>query len=209
LKIGFGKEVDERNLKAIRSKMTTGEKLFVDANQGFSPGSAADQIEMLVDNGVDWFEEPFIATANSLEWEKFKAACSIPLAGGENLLSDRLLTEAFGWLDYIQPDIGKWGGVDGCFDIAKKAIAAGKVYCPHWLSGGIGLLHSAHVLSAAGGKGLLEVDSNPNPLRTVITEHLQDLEDSHLLLGTKPGIGIENPLENLTEYILDHQSFSS
>ena len=32
LKIGFGKEVDERNLKAIRSKMTTGEKLFVDAN---------------------------------------------------------------------------------------------------------------------------------------------------------------------------------
>ena len=70
-------------------------------------------------------------------------------------------------------------------------------------------MHSAHVLSAAGGEGLLEVDSNPNPLRTVITEHLQDLEDSHLLLGTKPGIGIENPLENLKEYILDHQSFSS
>ena len=209
LKIGFGKEVDERNLKAIRSKMTTGEKLFVDANQGFSLDLASDQIGMLVDYGVDWFEEPFIATATSSEWKKFKSTCPIPLAGGENLLSDRLLTEAFGWLDYIQPDIGKWGGVDGCFDIAKKAIAAGKVYCPHWLSGGIGLLHSAHVLSAAGGKGLLEVDSNPNPLRTVITEHLQDLEDSHLLLGTKPGIGIENPLENLTEYILNHQSFSS
>jgi hypothetical protein len=65
------------------------------------------------------------------------------------------------------------------------------------------------VLSAAGGKGLLEVDSNPNPLRTVITDHLLDLEDSHLLLGTKPGIGIENPVENLTEYIMDYQSFSS
>ena len=143
------------------------------------------------------------------EWKKFKSTCPIPLAGGENLLSDRLLTEAFGWLDYIQPDIGKWGGVDGCFDIAKKANISEKVYCPHWLSGGIGLLHSAHVLSAAGGKGLLEIDSNPNPLRTVITEHLQDLEDSHLLLGTKPGIGIDNPLENLTEYITDHLSFSS
>ena len=70
-------------------------------------------------------------------------------------------------------------------------------------------MHSAHVLSAAGGKGLLEVDSNPNPLRTVITDHLLDLEDSHLLLGTKPGIGIENPVENLTEYIMDYQSFSS
>ena len=64
-------------------------------------------------------------------------------------------------------------------------------------------------MSAAGGKGLLEVDSNPNPLRTEITKHLQYLEDSHLLLGTKPGIGIENPVGNLTEYIMDHQSFSS
>ena len=209
LKIGFGKEVDERNLKAIRSKMTTGEKLFVDANQGFSLDLASDQIGMLVDYGVDWFEEPFIATATSSEWKKFKSTCPIPLAGGENLLSDLLLTEAFGWLDYIQPDIGKWGGVDGCFDIAKKANILGKVYCPHWLSGGIGLLHSAHVLSAAGGKGLLEIDSNPNPLRTIITKQLQGLEDSHFLLGTKPGIGIDNPLENLTEYITDHLSFSS
>ena len=64
------------------------------------------------------------------------------------------------------------------------------------------------MLSAAGGKGLLDIDSNPNPLRTVITKQLQGLEDSRFLLGTKPGIGIENPLENLTEYILDHQSFS-
>ena len=47
--------------------MTTGEKLFVDANQGFSPDLASDQIGMLVDYGVDWFEEPFIATANSSE----------------------------------------------------------------------------------------------------------------------------------------------
>ena len=209
MKIGFGKEVDERNLKAIRSKMTTGEKLFVDANQGFSLDSASDQIGMLVDYGVDWFEEPFIATANPSEWKKFKSTCPIPLAGGENLLSDRLLTEAFGWLDYIQPDIGKWGGVDGCFDIAKKANTKGKVYCPHWLSGGIGLLHSAHVLSAAGGKGLLEIDSNPNPLRTMITKQLQGLEGSHFLLGTKPGIGIDDPLDSLTKYIVDNQSFSS
>ena len=141
--------------------------------------------------------------------EKFKAACPVPLAGRENLLSDWLLTETFGWLDYIQPDIDKWGGVNGCFDIAKKANNTGKGYCLHWLSGGIDLLHSAHVLSAAGGKGLLEIDSNPNSLRTVITKQLQCLRDPSFSLGTKPGVGIDNPLESLTEYIMDHQSFSS
>jgi hypothetical protein len=64
-------------------------------------------------------------------------------------------------------------------------------------------------LSAAGGKGLLEIDSNPNPLRTMITKQLQGLKGSHFLLGTKPGIGIDDPLDSLTKYIVDNQSFSS
>jgi D-galactarolactone cycloisomerase len=76
--------------------------------------------------------------------------CPIQLAGGQNIPDRKDLEGCFNWFAFVQPDIGKWCDVDGCLDIARKAVAAGKPYCPHWFSSGVGLLHSAHVRAAAG-----------------------------------------------------------
>ncbi|MCX7274523.1 MAG: hypothetical protein NTV19_15370 [Burkholderiales bacterium] len=74
---------------------------------------------------------------------------------------------------------------------------AGLRYCPHWLGGGIGLLASAHLLAAVGGEGLLEVDANPNPLRTLLAPRLSTVIDGVVQLGNDPGIGVEPDLAQL------------
>jgi D-galactarolactone cycloisomerase len=208
LKIGFGADVDRRNLEALRADMKPGERLFVDANQCWTLEAARAAMPMLVDSGVEWFEEPMVATTPIDQWKALAADCPVPLAGGENILDAAGLGECADWFDFVQPDIGKWGGVDGCFEIAAKTIAAGKTYCPHWLSGGVGLMHSAHVLAAAGGDGLLEVDTNPNPLRTALIKDLPGVRDGLFQLGDAPGIGIEPPIGEMGAWLTSHETFS-
>ena len=50
---------------------------------------------------------------------------------------------------------------------------------------------SAHLLSAVGGEGLLEVDSNPNPLRALLAQPFPRLADGAFALADAPGIGAE------------------
>lgn len=208
LKVGFGADTDRKNLQALRAGMGADERLFVDANQCWSLEEARAAIPMLVEAGVEWFEEPMVATTPTEQWWTLAAECPIPLAGGENILDRDGLQESIDWFDYVQPDIGKWGGVDGCLGIARKSVAAGKTYCPHWLSGGVGLLHSAHILAAAGGAGLLEVDTNPNPLRTEVIKALPGIKDGAFQLGDAPGIGIEPPVDDMRQRLESHEVFS-
>lgn len=207
LKVGFGAETDRRNLQALRAGMRPGERLFVDANQCWTLEEARVVIPVLRDAGVEWFEEPMVATTSADQWRALAAECPIPLAGGENILDAASLAESAEWFGYIQPDIGKWGGIDGCLEAARAALGAGRTYCPHWLSGGIGLVHSAHVLAAAGGAGLLEVDTNPNPLRTELIKTLHGITDGLFQLGDRPGIGIDPPIDEMDEWLVSHESF--
>jgi len=82
------------------------------------------------------------------------------------------------------------------------------VYCPDLLSGGVGSLHSAHLLAAAGGGGLLEADSNENPLRTTISRLVPGIENGSFNFGGEPRIGIDVPLAELDRWRTNHQVFS-
>jgi L-alanine-DL-glutamate epimerase-like enolase superfamily enzyme len=208
LKIGFGANVDRCNLQALRAGMKPRERLFVDANQCWSLAEARAAIPMLVDTSVEWFEEPMVATTPIEQWKALAAECPVPLAGGENILDKDGLEACGDWFDYVQPDIGKWGGVDGCFEIARKSVGAGKTYCPHWLSGGVGLMHSAQVLAAAGGTGLLEIDTNPNPLRSELIKGLPGIRDGMFDLGHEFGIGIEPPVGEMGAWLTSHEVFT-
>jgi L-alanine-DL-glutamate epimerase-like enolase superfamily enzyme len=55
---------------------------------------AKNQIRTLVDNGVEWFEEPMIATETRDNWKKLAGDFCISLAGGENLMSANKLLYA-------------------------------------------------------------------------------------------------------------------
>lgn len=199
LKVGFGAERDLRNLAAIRERIGADVPLMVDANQGWSLADALAMVPALRDFGLGWLEEPLRADRPWGEWQQLQRATDIPLAGGENVQGPEAFDAAIrsGMLTVLQPDLAKWGGISGCWPVVGQALAHGLRYCPHYLGGGIGLLASAHVLAAAGGDGMLEVDANPNPLRSALAGVVQRLEDGACRLGEEPGIGVVPDLREL------------
>ena len=132
----------------------------------------------------------------------------LPLAGGENLSDHGLIDRALGWLDIMQPDVGKWGGVSDNVAIARRALSRGRTYCPRWLAGGLGLLHSANILAAVGGGGLLEMDVNANPLRDAVIGDALTGEDGHVRLPDGPGLGVEIDLEAMAGWRVSSEEFA-
>lgn len=126
------------------------------------------------------------------EWLSLALATDVPLAAGENMINAQAFARAIAKpaFDVIQPDLCKWGGISGVLPVARDIIAAGKRYCPHYLGGGIGLAASAHVLAAVGGDGMLEIDSNDNPLRHEIFG--PPIVEGRLKLSDMPGLGVTN-----------------
>src|SRR6185295_6532136 len=110
---------------------------------------------------LQWIEEAICADDPPGHWKTLAMLSRVPLAGGENLLGFAAFDDAIerGHLGVIQPDLCKWGGLSGCLPVARRAVAAGRRYCPHWLNSGVGLLAAAHLLAAVGGDGLLEHDA--------------------------------------------------
>lgn len=141
-------------------------------------------------------------TATSITSRSLARAAGVPLAAGENLRGAGAFDAAIGagYLRFVQPDVGKWGGISGCQEVARHAIARGIAYCPHWLAGGVGLAASMHLLAAVGGEGYAEVDSNPNPLREEVFP--MRVDNGAVTLPDLPGLGVEPDLARLRRYIV-------
>lgn len=204
LKIGFGDDRDLANLRALREMLGDGAELMVDANQAWSLDAALRLAPKLAPFGLKWLEEPLRAERPWSEWRTLAERCGVPLACGENVAGEKDFDAAIASraLRVVQPDIAKWGGFSGCLPVAKKVLAAGLRYCPHSLGGGIGLLASAHLLAAAGGDGMLEVDANENPLRTLTCGPLVRVADGFAQLTGYPGLGVTPDLDALLEYAI-------
>lgn len=201
LKIGFDPERDRRNLRELRGLIGNG-FLAADVNQGWSLERALLLAPELAEFDLAWLEEPLRADRPWPEWRTLRERITMPLAGGENIAGRENFASALAEdvLGVVQPDVAKWGGITDCIEVARDVVAAGKLYCPHYLGGGIGLLASAHLLAAADGDGLLEVDSNDNPLREDFCGAVADIKDGRITLPELPGLGIEPDIAAIEQY---------
>jgi len=190
LKVGFGEKRDLDNAAAVAATLRPGEVFSLDANQAYDVPTARRMAERLMAHHPVWLEEPLRADAPAADWQEV-AAAGLPVAAGENLRGLAAFEAALdaGWLAVAQPDAGKWGGIAGGLLVARRARAAGRRFCPHHLGGAVGLLAAAHLLAAAGGDGLLEVDCNDNPLRTALVGPLPALQEGAFVLPAGPGLG--------------------
>ncbi len=199
LKVGFGAERDLANLRAMRAALGTDATLMVDANQAWTLEEALRMAPQLGGFGLQWLEEPLRADSGYADWKTLAAASPVALAAGENLAGHEAFDAALGARVFgvVQPDMAKWGGFSGCLPVARRILAAGARFCPHFLGGGVGLLASAHLLAAAGGGGLLEIDANRNPLRTELSGPLARVHGGRARLDESPGLGVEPDLTAL------------
>jgi D-galactarolactone cycloisomerase len=207
LKVGFGAQRDLRNLRMLRELLGADMPLMVDANQAWLPDEAEKMSRQLAEFAPIWLEEPIAADSTIEAWQRLAEQSPIPLAGGENLRGDQVFAEAIGCGAFavIQPDIGKWGGFSGCLPVARRTIQQGRMFCPHWLGGGIGLLASMHLKAAVGGTGFVEVDANPNPLRDLLATPVLQLENGAVTLSDRAGLGAGPDLDAVREFRRPHR----
>ncbi len=206
VKIGFGREQDEANIRAALDTLLPGERLAVDANQAWTLEQALEILPRLREYPLLWVEEPLACDRPAEEWASLAASGSFSLAAGENMRSIATFEAAIAAaaIRVIQPDVCKWGGLTGCLRVARAALAAGLHYCPHYLGGGIGLLASAHLLAAVGGDGLLEVDCSPSPLRELLAEPFPRLEGGRFILSHEPGLGVAPDMDAVEAMLTFH-----
>jgi len=201
LKVGFDARRDVRNLADLREALGTDATIMTDANQAWSVQDAPSRVAELAPYSPLWIEEPMLADEPTAAWQALARTSAVPIAAGENIRGDAEFDAAIagGWLRYVQPDVGKWGGIGGCRDVARRALARGIALCPHWLAGGVGLAASLHLLAALGeGRGYAEIDANPNPLREEVIA--LRIEDGVAALLEAPGLGLDPDLLRLERY---------
>ncbi|WP_180897955.1 mandelate racemase/muconate lactonizing enzyme family protein [Martelella soudanensis] len=191
VKVGFDDAADPAKLVRLAETLRADDTLFADANQAWDVEAAERFLDAVSEADLGWIEEPIPAYAAADDWKRL-ARRPVPLAAGENIAGFDAFDAALdhGALTFYQPDVAKWGGLTGCLAVARKALERGRVYCPHFLGGGIGLAASASVLAAAGGPGLLEVDVNPNPLRDAFGAIGDRIEHGLWRIDEIPGLGI-------------------
>lgn len=206
LKVGFGADRDFKNLETLRNTFGNDIKIMVDANQAWNSQNAAQNITDLSTLNPFWVEEPLPADSAIQDWKMLaKAVSTIQLAAGENMRGQIQFHEAIdsGAFAVIQPDLGKWGGFSGCIPIGRSSNIQNKLFCPHWLGGGIGLMASMHLKAAVGGPGFVEVDSNPNLLRELLANPLPKIVNGAVSLSDQPGLGIEPDLATLKPFLIN------
>ena len=212
LKIGFDDAQDLDNLAAVRGWLGPGAALMADVNQAWDLPHALSMLTQLGAYGLGWLEEPLRTDSSLADWQQLQSQSQaqsraqpevqppaqsqpsprIALAAGENLIgaarfAQALQSQAFG---VLQPDIAKWGGISGCWPVIQAIRESGVRFCPHYLGAGIGLMASAHVLAAAGGDGMLEVDANDNLLRSLLAPPFAQVVNGCITLEETPGIGV-------------------
>ncbi len=206
IKIGFGEKRDVATLAPVFAGLQPDERCMVDINQGWDFDSAVRMVEVLRQFPLAWIEEPLTCDRPAWEWAAVRAAARSPLAGGENIRGSLDFAQAIadGRFGVMQPDCAKWGGHTATLPVARAIVGAGKVYCPHFLGGAVGLMHSLHLLAAVRGpqgkQGLLEWDANPNPLREALLDDVLALHEGKVALPTGPGLGFTPDFSRIAQY---------
>jgi len=189
LKLGFGSAQDLKSLEHFR-KLEPDAELMVDANQKWSPAEAQDIIGSIKHYDISFVEEPLLMTALARDWLELSAKSGVRLAAGENICSLEMFDEFLGrrGLGVAQPDVAKWGGISGAMDVANLVRKTGAAGALHFMGTAVGLAASVHAMAAMGCIGPVELDANPNPLRTELG-HL-DLKVREGRIGIPDGVGI-------------------
>lgn len=180
-------------LKAVRRAIGPDVRLMVDFNQGLTVAEALERGRMIdAEGGVDWIEEP-IQADDFTGCARVAREIATPIQIGENFMGPEQAAQAIaaGACDYVMPDAQRIGGVTGWMRAAALAQGAGMEMSSHLFPE-----VSAHLLAATPTCHWLEYVDWAD---AVLAEPLR-VEQSHLVVTDRPGIGIDWNEEAVARY---------
>lgn len=203
LKLGFGLEVDKRNLELMRDLIGNDAQLMVDANQAWDVETTLKRVDLLEAHKISWLEEPIAAD----EWQNMaslRKTLPFKLAAGENIFSSKSFKELLECesIDIAQPDVCKVGGLSDmravCLDVTQRGFA----FAPHYLGGTVGFLASLHLFAGTAGGLIMEYDPHENAMREALSAGTYELSDGFVELKDDAGLGFGPEESVLKKYLL-------
>jgi L-alanine-DL-glutamate epimerase-like enolase superfamily enzyme len=200
IKTGVNNKLDKNLIERIFKIRKSKEKIMLDINQGWDFKSANSYIKKISKYPIFWIEEPISARSSEKDYLNLIKQSKINLALGENVYNENLINIFLKNknLKFFQPDITKYGGIT----LVNKYLNSkyrNKIYL-HFLGSGVGLITTAHIMSAINSNGFLETDFNENPLRDNIFNEMIKIKNGKIYLNNKPGIGFTLNKKILKKY---------
>ena len=201
VKIGLNNNLDLKLIAKIFKSKLPNEKIMLDVNQGWENKNALSYLTKIKKHPIYWLEEPISALSKNQVYLKLINSSPVNIDLGENIYEedtfDLLIKNKN--LNFLQPDITKYGGISLPIKYMNTKNI-NKVFL-HFLGSGVGLMTSAHVMSAINANGLLETDFNVNPLRDLIFKEPLKIIGGKIKLNSKPGIGFTLNKNTIHKYL--------
>lgn len=187
-------------LTAVRDATHDAVELALDCHWRYDLPSALRIADACRSHGALWLEDP-LAPDNIAGLIELSRRVPVPLGGGENL------SRAAGFVELIEqcaltvvtPDLAKVGGVAEARRIADMAAARGLLVAPHNIAGPVGTAFAAHVAATMPSFAVLEFHALDVPFFGDLVDG-PVLEDGHVLLNDRPGIGVEVVVEEVMRW---------
>ena len=203
IKTGFDNKLDKNLIEKIFKIRKSKENIMLDINQGWDFKIANSYIKKISKHPIFWIEEPISARSSDKDYLNLIKKSKVHLALGENVYDDNLINILLRnkFLKYFQPDITKYGGISLVNNFINSKYK-NKIFL-HFLGSGVGLITSAHMMTAINNNGLLETDFNENPLRDNIFNEKIKITNGKIYLNNKPGIGFNLNKKILKKYTVN------
>jgi o-succinylbenzoate synthase len=190
LKLKVGTTAPAIDVERIRAARRGGPEagLRLDANQAWDRRTAIDVLRRVVDQDIEWCEEP---TPFLDEFGSIESAAGVRMAADESLVTDSDLRHALALgISVVVLKPQAIGGPDRAAVVATLASDAGAIIVvTSFMDSAVGVAHAVHVASAFGSAvahglataGLLADDIGPTPV----------IDRGVIHLSTSPGIGFD------------------
>jgi L-alanine-DL-glutamate epimerase-like enolase superfamily enzyme len=192
-------------LAAVRGAIGAGIGLLVDVQYAFPNADTA----LTVLRDWEQFDLVFVETPlwpDDLDgYRRLADEQPIPIAAGEWLTTrfEHLDLMDRGHVAYVQPDIGRVGGLTEARRVCELAAQRGRTVVPHLWKTEISIAAALHLAAATPHCDYIEflpVELSEAGLRKDLTDHRLQMVDGVLPLPTEPGLGVEVDRAALAAY---------
>lgn len=181
---------DWEMFRRVRELVGEDVPLSFDGNNGYSVPGAMAQGRRFESLGIYHFEEP-VAQFDYAGLAQVADALDVPVSAGEHEYARwqfrDLITQA--WVDIIQPDVVKSGGLAETKKIAALAEIYDKLFVPHQTQPTIGTAANLHLIAALQWADRPQEYTGQRPELGQVFEEPLVFENGYLTVHDRPGWG--------------------
>jgi L-alanine-DL-glutamate epimerase-like enolase superfamily enzyme len=188
-------------VRAARETLGPDIRLMADAHGTWTVAEARAFARMVEDCDLFWFEEP-VSADDKAGMAEVRRSSSVPISAGESEFTRHDFREIceLRAADVLQPDLAIAGGLTEGLRISALASAFNLRLAPHLWSGAPAFAAGMHLAATQSAGFILEYSLGHNPMLHDLIEESFPVEDGHVAIPDRPGLGITVRESFLAQY---------